>query len=65
MDTDSPPEEVVHHDRDGGCEWMQNGQCGDTVVATLVDERENGLGEMAVCEAHRDLQKGEEWAQVK
>lgn len=50
---------------DDRCEWMENGRCGDTAVATLVDDRKNGLGEMAVCAIHRDLQKDEEWAEVR
>ena len=52
--------------RDNGCEWMQNGrECGDAVVATLADDRENGLGEMAVCKDHRDLWKNKDWAEMK
>jgi hypothetical protein len=57
---------MAQADRDGGCEWMQNSrECGDAVVATLADDRENGLGEMAVCKDHRDLWKNKDWAEVK
>jgi hypothetical protein len=50
--------------RNGGCEWMKHGRCGDNVVATLIDDRPKGLGEIEVCAIHRDLFKSKEWAEV-